>query len=152
MTSNLGARNIVSPKKLGFTKDENKDQEYSNMKKSVMDEVKKLFKPEFLNRIDEAIVFHTLNQENIESIVGIMFKQLAKRMFDNLKIVVEMTPEAKKYIAKEGFDEAYGARPLKRAIQSKIEDRLAEEILDGKINEGDKVKVHVENESIVIQN
>jgi ATP-dependent Clp protease ATP-binding subunit ClpC len=152
MTSNLGARNIVSPKKLGFTKDENKDQEYSNMKKSVMDEVKKLFKPEFLNRIDEAIVFHTLNQENIESIVGIMFKQLAKRMFDNLKIVVEMTPEAKKYIAKEGFDEAYGARPLKRAIQSKIEDRLAEEILDGKINEGDKVKVHVEDESIVIQN
>jgi ATP-dependent Clp protease ATP-binding subunit ClpC len=152
MTSNLGARNIVSPKKLGFTKDENKDQEYSNMKKSVMDEVKKLFKPEFLNRIDEAIVFHTLNQENIESIVGIMFKQLAKRMFDNLKIVVEMTPEAKKYIAKEGFDEAYGARPLKRAIQSKIEDRLAEEILDGKINEGDKVKVHVEDGSIVIQN
>jgi ATP-dependent Clp protease ATP-binding subunit ClpC len=152
MTSNLGARNIVSPKKLGFTKDENKDQEYSNMKKSVMDEVKKLFKPEFLNRIDEAIVFHTLNQENIESIVGIMFKQLAKRMFDNLKIVVEMTPEAKKYIAKEGFDEAYGARPLKRAIQSKIEDRLAEEILDGKINEGDKVKVHIEDGSIVIQN
>ena len=152
MTSNLGARNIVSPKKLGFTKDENKDQEYSNMKKNVMDEVKKLFKPEFLNRIDDAIVFHTLNQENIESIVGIMFKQLATRMFDNLKIVVEMTSEAKAYIAKEGFDEAYGARPLKRAIQSKIEDRLAEEILDGKIKEGDKVTIHVEEDRIVIQN
>ncbi len=116
-----------------------------------MDEVKKLFKPEFLNRIDEAIVFHTLSQENIQEIVGIMFRQLAKRMFDNLKIVVMMTPEAEAYIAEEGFDEAYGARPLKRAIQSKIEDRLAEEILDGKIKEGDKVTVHVKEQEIVIQ-
>ncbi len=151
MTSNLGARNIVAPKKLGFTQDENKEQEYTTMKKNVMDEVKKLFKPEFLNRIDEAIVFHTLNQENIQEIVGIMFRQLAKRMFDNLKIVVMMTPEAEAYIAEEGFDEAYGARPLKRAIQSKIEDRLAEEILDGKIKEGDKVTVHVKEQEIVIQ-
>ncbi|WZL80258.1 ATP-dependent Clp protease ATP-binding subunit [Vallitaleaceae bacterium 9-2] len=151
MTSNLGARNIVAPKKLGFTQDENKEQEYTTMKKNVMDEVKKLFKPEFLNRIDEAIVFHTLNQENIQEIVGIMFRQLAKRMFDNLKIVVMMTPEAEAYIAQEGFDEAYGARPLKRAIQSKIEDRLAEEILDGKIKEGDKVTVHVKDQEIVIQ-
>ncbi len=151
MTSNLGARNIVAPKKLGFTQDENKEQEYTTMKKNVMDEVKKLFKPEFLNRIDEAIVFHTLSQENIQEIVGIMFRQLAKRMFDNLKIVVMMTPEAEAYIAEEGFDEAYGARPLKRAIQSKIEDRLAEEILDGKIKEGDKVTVHVKEQEIVIQ-
>lgn len=141
MTSNIGARNIVAPKKLGFTHEENKDKNYQNMKKSVMDEVKKLFRPEFLNRIDEVIVFHTLTEENIREIVGIMVKQLSKRLFDNLKIVIKLDDSAKKYIAKEGYEEIYGARPLKRAIQSKIEDRLAEEILDGRITEGDEVKV-----------
>ncbi len=141
MTSNIGARNIVTPKKLGFTHEENKDKNYQNMKKSVMDEVKKLFRPEFLNRIDEVIVFSTLTEENIREIVGIMVKQLSKRLFDNLKIVIKLDDSAKKYIAKEGYEEIYGARPLKRAIQSKIEDRLAEEILDGRITEGDEVKV-----------
>ncbi len=151
MTSNLGARNIVEPKKLGFTQDETKEQMYTSMKKNVMDEVKRLFKPEFLNRIDETIVFHTLTQKNIESIVGILFKSLAKRVQNNLKITLKITPRAKKYLAQEGFDEAYGARPLKRSMQSKIEDPLAEEILDGTINAGDIVTIHARKDGIIIQ-
>lgn len=141
MTSNIGARNIVAPKKLGFTQDDSKETNYQDMKTRVMDEVKKLFRPEFLNRIDEVIVFHSLTVENIREIVGIMFGQLAKRLFDNLKIVLNLDDTAREYIAKEGYEEVYGARPLKRAIQSKIEDRLAEEILDSKISEGDEVDV-----------
>lgn len=152
MTSNIGARNIVAPKKLGFTHDESKEKNYQDMKKNVMDEVKKLFKPEFLNRIDEIIVFHPLTPENIDSIVGIMFKQLAKRLFDNLKIVVKMSEAARAYIAKEGYEEAYGARPLKRAIQSKIEDRLAEHILDGKIKESDEVLIDFIEGELTFQN
>ncbi len=141
MTSNIGARNIVAPKKLGFKQEDDREKNHQDMKKNVMDEVKKLFRPEFLNRIDEVIVFHSLSKDNIQEIVGIMFNQLAKRMFDNLKIVIQLDESAKEYIAKEGYEEIYGARPLKRAIQSKIEDRLAEEILDGRIKEGDKVSV-----------
>lgn len=148
MTSNIGARNIVAPKKLGFKQEDDREKNHIDMKRNVMDEVKKLFRPEFLNRIDEVIVFHSLSKENIQEIVGIMFKQLAKRMFDNLKIVIKLDETAKEYIAKEGYEEIYGARPLKRAIQSKIEDRLAEEILDGRINEGDKVSVVSKEETI----
>ncbi len=148
MTSNIGARNIVAPKKLGFKQEVDKDKNHLEMKRNVMDEVKKLFRPEFLNRIDEVIVFHSLSKENIKEIVGIMFKQLAKRMFNNLKIVIQLDDTAKEYIAKEGYEEIYGARPLKRAIQSKIEDRLAEEILDGSIKEGDKVSVVCKEDQI----
>lgn len=151
MTSNLGARNIVAPKKLGFTKDIDHDKNYKDMKKGVMDEVKKLFRPEFLNRIDESIVFHTLSEENIEEIVGIMFKQLAKRLEDNLKLQVKLSKEATKLLAKEGFEEAYGARPLKRAIQAKIEDQMAEKILDATIKEGDKVLLTVKEDEIVFE-
>jgi len=143
MTSNIGARNIISPKKLGFTQETDKDKNYSEMKKNVMDEVKKLFRPEFLNRIDEVIVFHSLSVEDIGQIVGILFMQLAKRLFNNLKIVIKLDDLAREYIVKEGFEEAYGARPLKRAIQSKIEDRLAEHILDEKIKEGDEVHISI---------
>jgi ATP-dependent Clp protease ATP-binding subunit ClpC len=148
MTSNIGARNIVSPKRLGFTQAVDKEKDHQDMKRNVMDEVKKLFRPEFLNRIDEVIVFHTLTTENINDIVGIMFKQLAKRLFDNLKVVVKLDESARLYIAKEGYEEAYGARPLKRAIQSKIEDKLAEEILEGKIKESDIVHVAYEADQI----
>jgi len=141
MTSNIGARNIVSPKKLGFTQNETKEKDHLEMKSKVMDEVKKLFRPEFLNRIDEVIVFHSLTVDDIKEIVGIMCNQLAKRLFENLKIVLKFEDSVKAYIAKEGYDIAYGARPLKRAIQSKIEDRLAEAILDNHISEGDEVQV-----------
>jgi len=148
MTSNIGARNIVAPKKLGFTQSEDREKNHKDMKKNVMDEVKRLFRPEFLNRIDEVIVFHSLTPENIKEIVGIMFNQLSKRLFDNLKLVLKLDESAKEYIAKEGFEEAYGARPLKRAIQSKIEDRLAEKILEGMIKEGDEINITCKDDKI----
>jgi ATP-dependent Clp protease ATP-binding subunit ClpC len=141
MTSNAGARNIVSPKKLGFASMTDEASNYKTMQKDVMDEVKRLFKPEFLNRIDETIVFHSLTKENIREIVGIMIQQLSDRLTTNLNIHIELSEIAMDFIAKEGFDEVYGARPLKRAIQQKIEDQLAEHILDGRIKEGDKVKI-----------
>ncbi len=142
MTSNLGARNIVEPKILGFSNTEDEKKSYSDMKKSVMDEVKKLFRPEFLNRIDEVIVFHSLSKENVLEIVSILFKALSKRLKKNMNIDVRMTDEAVALIAEEGFDKNYGARPLKRAIQSKIEDKLAEKILDGIFKEGDKIRIN----------
>lgn len=148
MTSNIGARNIIAPKRLGFTSTDNEAKNYEDMKKNVMDEVKRLFRPEFINRIDEMIVFHPLTQEDIKEIVSIMVSQLAKRIKENMGITIEISDAAKEYLAKEGFDQAYGARPLRRAIQSKIEDRLAEEILDGNIKEGDHVRIEFENEKL----
>ncbi len=152
MTSNIGARNIVAPKKLGFKQEEDKEKDFTEMKAKVMEEVKRLFRPEFLNRIDEVIVFHMLTQANIEEIVGILFNQLAKRLFNNLKLVVTLSDEATSYLAKEGFEEAYGARPLRRAIQSKIEDRLAESILDTTIQEGDEIVIDVEDDQLLFRN
>ncbi|WP_058486911.1 ATP-dependent Clp protease ATP-binding subunit [Defluviitalea phaphyphila] len=149
MTSNIGARNIVAPKRLGFNFADDEAKNYEDMKKNVMDEVKRLFRPEFINRIDEIIVFHPLTKEDIKQIVSIMVNQLAKRIEKNMKITIQITEEAKEYLAKEGFDQAYGARPLRRAIQSKIEDRLAEEILDGKIKEGDTVKIDLLEDKLV---
>ncbi len=151
MTSNVGARNIVAPKKLGFASQVDEQANYSDMQKSVMDEVKKLFRPEFLNRIDESIVFHSLTQENIKEIVYIMFKQLANRMESNLGIHLQLSEESVVYLSKEGFDEIYGARPLKRAIQQKIEDQLAEHILDGRIKEGDKVLIELEEDALTFK-
>ena len=149
MTSNVGARNIVSPKKLGFTSGEDAKKDYADMKKNVMDEVKKLFRPEFLNRIDEIIVFHQLTQENIRDIVGIMFKQLAARVQQNAGIQIELTSEAAAFLAKEGFDAVFGARPLRRALQNQVEDALAEKILAGEIREGDSVRIDLQNGALV---
>ncbi|NLJ88880.1 MAG: ATP-dependent Clp protease ATP-binding subunit [Epulopiscium sp.] len=148
MTSNIGARNIVEPKRLGFASADSEARNYDDMKKNVMDEVKRLFRPEFLNRIDEMIVFHPLNKEHIKEIVSIMVEQLAKRIKENMGITIEISESAKDYLAKEGFDQAYGARPLRRAIQSKIEDKMAEEILDGNIKEGDHVKIDMEEDRL----
>ena len=117
-----------------------------------MDEVKKLFRPEFLNRIDETIVFHPLTKENIKDIVGILFNQLSSRMQKNLGIILKLGESGKEYLAKEGFDELYGARPLKRAIQQKVEDQLAEHILDGRIKEGDEVEVNLEGDNLTFTN
>lgn len=149
MTSNVGARNIVSPKKLGFTSGEDAKKDYADMKRNVMDEVKKLFRPEFLNRIDEIIVFHQLTQENIRDIVGIMFKQLAARVQQNAGIQIELTSEAAAFLAKEGFDAVFGARPLRRALQNQVEDALAEKILAGEIREGDSVRIDLQNDALV---
>ncbi len=114
-----------------------------------MDEVKKLFRPEFLNRIDEIIVFHQLTQENIRDIVGIMFKQLAARVQQNAGIQIELTSEAAAFLAKEGFDAVFGARPLRRALQNQVEDALAEKILAGEIRKGDSVRIDLQNGALV---
>jgi ATP-dependent Clp protease ATP-binding subunit ClpC len=151
MTSNAGARNIISPKRLGFASVNDEVSNYKSMQKDVMDEVKKIFKPEFLNRIDETIVFHSLTRENIREIVGIMFNQLAIRMDKNLGIMLFLTEGAIDFIAKEGFDEAYGARPLRRAIQQKIEDQLAQHILDGAITEGNFIDIDIEGDELTFK-
>src|SRR5699024_717190 len=139
MTSNAGAQSIVEPKRLGFGSTEDKDADYRKMKDSVMEEVRRLFKPEFLNRIDDIIVFHMLSKEEIKKIVGLLLKDFIKRCKTQMDIEVKVTEGGKELIAKEGFDPKYGARTLKRAIQNKIEDTMAEEILEGRIHAGDKV-------------
>ncbi|MBR2062771.1 MAG: AAA family ATPase, partial [Anaerotignum sp.] len=141
MTSNAGARSIAAPKRLGFTSMETAEQSYEHMKKGVMDEIKNIFKPEFLNRIDDIIVFHPLEKEDIIEIVKLMTNILAKRIKDNMNITVSFTDKAIEKIAEDGYDKAYGARPLKRAIQSKIEDAFAEAFLRGEFKAGDKVSI-----------
>ena len=149
MTSNVGARSIINPKKLGFVEDENKERDYNNMKKRVMDEVKNLFRPEFLNRIDDIIVFHPLDNEDIAKITTLMLNETAERIRQNMDIDLIFTKELVAYIAKEGYDQMYGARPLRRAIQNKVEDELAEAILQGRFREGDKVRGDFKDDKIV---
>ena len=145
MTSNAGAENIVAPKTLGFATSTDEKQSHENMKNKVMDEVRRIFKPEFINRIDEIIVFHMLNKEQIGKIVDIMINTVNKRTLEQMKISIELDDEAKKYIVDKGYDEKYGARPLRRTIQNELEDNIAEKILEGKIKEGNKVKVTVKD-------
>ena len=149
MTSNAGAKNIIAPKKLGFTADTSEDKSYANMKDTVMAEVKHLFKPEFINRIDDIIVFHPLNEENVKEIVKLMTKEIVKRVKENMDIDISFTDEAVALIAKEGFDPAYGARPLRRELQSKVEDRFAEEFLQNKIKKGDSVAIDAKENELV---
>ncbi len=147
MTSNAGAENIVSPKNLGFNTSKDPEQDYKNMKNKVMDEVKRIFKPEFLNRIDEMIVFHMLTKENVARIVDIMMNSINKRIKEQLNITIELSDAAKSYIVDAGYDEKYGARPLKRALQQKVEDELAEQILEGRIKSSDIVYVDKKEDS-----
>lgn len=151
MTSNAGAQNIIAPKRLGFTSVVDEKEDYKRMKEGVMDEVKKIFKPEFINRIDEIIVFHSLTKEDINSIVTIMIATIAKRSKAQMNISLEASDEVVKHIAEVGFDSKYGARPLRRAIQTNIEDKLAEAILAGTIKEGDMVLVEYLDNEIVVQ-
>ncbi len=141
MTSNAGARSIAAPKRLGFTSMETAEQSYEHMKKGVMDEIKNIFKPEFLNRIDDIIVFHPLEKEDIIKITELLTRILSKRIKENMNISVSFTDKAIEKIAEDGFDKAYGARPLRRAIQSKIEDPFAEAFLRGDFKSGDKVSI-----------
>ncbi len=143
MTSNAGAENIVSPKNLGFNASRDAEQDYKNMKERVLDEVKRLFKPEFLNRIDEIIVFHMLTRDDVARIVDIMAASINKRIGEQMNLSIELDEKARDYIVKSGYDEKYGARPLKRALQSKVEDELAEQILEGRIKAGDSVFISV---------
>ena len=148
MTSNAGAQSIVEPKRLGFSQGEDKKKDYEDMKRGVMEEVRRIFKPEFLNRDDEILVFHMLDKQEIRQIVNILVKKLEKRCKEQLDIELVVRNSVKDYLAENGFDSKYGARPLKRAIQNKLEDRMAEEILDGKIHRGDRVIVSVSKKVI----
>ncbi len=139
MTSNAGAQQIIAPKHLGFGLQDNAEADYKKMRESVLEEVKKIFKPEFINRIDEMLVFHTLTQENIQEIVRLMLASLNKRLEAQMGITLEVSKKVVEYIAKSGFDKNYGARPIRRSIQSKIEDALADKVLSGEIMPGDKV-------------
>lgn len=139
MTSNAGAQSIVSPKRLGFTGHEDAKADYNKMKEGVMDEVKRLFKPEFLNRIDEMIVFHALSRQDICEIVKIMLGTIEKRCMTQMDLRLKVDDALLGHLAEKGLDEKYGARPLRRAIQTELEDRLTEEILEGKVRQGDTV-------------
>ncbi len=148
MTSNAGAQRIVEPKHLGFGVKDTEESDHEKMKDAVMEEVKRMFRPEFINRIDEIIVFHMLNEENIKSIVRLMLKELKERAFNQTGIKLKFSDEAITYLAKKGFDRVYGARPVKRAIQTNIEDKLAEGIVEGNIKNDDEVFVDASEDGI----
>lgn len=155
MTSNVGARLITDTKTLGFTrsvenKDEDENKKYEETKKDVLQELKKQFRPEFINRIDEIIVFHKLTDSEIEKIIDIMLQEVINRMKEN-NIEIKIDKSVKELIAKEGIDKAYGARPLRRTIQSKLEDKLAEAILDGKLKVGVKATISSKDGEIVVK-
>ncbi|MDY5640207.1 MAG: ATP-dependent Clp protease ATP-binding subunit [Lachnospiraceae bacterium] len=150
MTSNAGANRIVDPKKLGFAAVEDEKMDYDKMKSGVMDEIKLIFKPEFINRIDEIVVFRMLNEADMMKIATILTASLVKRAKEYMGIDLTITDAAKKLLVKKGSDKKFGARPLKRAIQTELEDILSEEILKGNIKEGAKVKTKVAGGKIVI--
>lgn len=152
MTSNVGARSIISPKKLGFMTHEDAQKSYEDMKKNVIGEVKELFRPEFLNRIDEIIVFHPIELEDAKKITTIMLNEVKKRVKENMEIEIEFTDDLLAHIAQEGFDQNYGARPLRRTIQTQIENPLAEKILEKEINIENKVSVDYKDGKVVFSN
>ena len=146
LTSNAGAQRIIEPKQLGFASNSDDKKDYSDMKNSVMEEVKQMFKPEFLNRIDETIVFHQLTKEDLKEILDILLKEINSRLDEQMQMNLRLTDKAKEFLIDKGYDKKYGARPLKRALQNEIEDRLAEQILFGNIKQGDKVKIDCKGE------
>ena len=148
MTSNTGAQRIIDPKKLGFVTASNADTEHEDMKKNVMDEVKQNFKPEFLNRIDDIIVFRALTEDDVRNISNLLLKELKQRVASQMEIQLKFGDAVKKLIFEKGYDKKYGARPLKRAIQTNIEDELAEAVLKGEIKRGDTVQVTVRNDKV----
>lgn len=149
MTSNAGAQRIVDPKKLGFSNVENAESEHKDMKNNVMEEIKRMFKPEFLNRIDDIIVFRALSKEDVKGIAALMLKELKNRLAKQMDITLTYGDTVKNFIFEKGYDKKYGARPLKRAIQNYIEDALAEEILSGKLQASDKVGMSVSDGKVV---
>ena len=141
MTSNAGASRIIEPKKLGFGSVSTEEQDYQYMKDGVMEEVRRIFKPEFLNRIDETIVFHALTKDDMGAIVDIMMKSLGERTKSQMGISLVLEESGKSFLIDKGYDQKYGARPLRRTIQSEVEDRLAEAILDGSVKKGSTVRI-----------
>ena len=148
MTSNVGAHTIRKQKTLGFaTSESESESQYEKMRTNIMEELRKTFRPEFLNRIDEVIVFHQLDDKHIHSIIDLMLKQLSKRLVE-LEIELEFDQSAKEFIATKGTNLEYGARPLRRTIQKEIEDKLSEEMLRGNVLQGAKIKATVENDEL----
>ena len=151
MTSNAGAENILAPKRLGFASENDEKASYGFMKDKVMEEVRRLFKPEFLNRIDEIIVFHQLNKEHMKQIADIMLKSILKRTREQMNMALQVDDQAKELLIEKGYDQKYGARPLRRTIQNMVEDQLAEEILDGRIKKGDQVLVSSDGKKLTFR-
>ncbi|MCR5507452.1 MAG: ATP-dependent Clp protease ATP-binding subunit [Lachnospiraceae bacterium] len=151
MTSNAGANRIIDPKHLGFSTQVDKEADHKKMKDGVMEEVKRIFRPEFINRIDEIIVFRSLDQDDMQKIVTLLTDQLTARMKEELNVTLTVTASVKKHIALKGTDKKFGARPLKRAIQTMLEDKLAQDVLDGYITEGSKVRVTLKKGEIVTE-
>ena len=150
MTSNAGAQSIIEPKKLGFGAKEDEKQDHERMKASVMEEVKRIFKPEFLNRIDETIVFRALNKDDMKKIIGIMVRDLQKRCKEQLQIDLVVREAAKEFIVEKAYDRKYGARPLRRKLQDEVEDRLADALIRGEIHAKDHVIVTTKNKEIIV--
>lgn len=148
MTSNAGAQAIIDPKRLGFVTKEDKGADYKRMKSNVMNEIKLVFRPEFLNRIDEIIVFHSLGSDEMKKITGLMCKEIVKRAKEQLNITLTIRDSVKKHIVETGTDQKYGARPLRRAIQNQLEDALADAILSGEIKSGDHVEAGLHKKEI----
>ena len=146
MTSNAGAENIIAPKVMGFSSGQDADRDYNIMKDKVMEEVRRIFRPEFLNRLDDIIVFRQLTKENMLSIADILLKEFTGRIYKEKGIRAEFTPEAKNVLINKGYDEKYGARPLRRAIQTMVEDSMADAILDGRIKEKDKIIIDADGD------
>ena len=151
MTSNIGAQSIIEPKRLGFLSQEDQQKDYEYMKEKVMNEVKRMFKPEFLNRIDEIIVFHSLTKKEMKHIINILLKDLKKRCNEQMHMQLRVSDKVKEYLIETSFDSKYGARPLKRAIQSKLEGPLAEKILRGEIKKDDTISVGLYNKKITFK-
>lgn len=151
MTSNAGAQRIVEPKRLGFASMEDAQKDHQQMKESVMEEVKRIFKPEFLNRIDETIVFHALSEDEVKQIVDLLLKSFIKRVKEQMDITLRYGEPLRSFIFKKGYDKKYGARPLKRAIQTNVEDMLAEEILKGAVKSGDHVSLGIKEDKVVFR-
>ncbi len=151
MTSNAGAQSIVEPKRLGFGGSDSESEKYKDMKNGVMEEVRRIFKPEFINRIDDIIVFHQLSKDDMKSIVTLLSKDLIHRAKEQMGITLSISAGVKEEIIGKGSDKKYGARPLRRAIQNMIEDPLAEELLSGKVKSGDTVHVNLSNGKIVFK-
>lgn len=146
MTSNAGANRIISPKALGFGQTMSEEDSHKKMKEGVMEEVKHIFKPEFINRVDEMIVFHALNETNIHDIAGIMMNAFVRRVKEQMEIVLRVSDDVIAYVAKKGFDKDYGARPIRRTLQNEVEDLLAEAVLAGEILRGDSADISIRQE------
>ncbi len=149
MTSNAGAQRIIAPKNLGFAAKTDAEMDHKRMKDGVLEEVKRIFKPEFINRIDEMIVFHALNKTNLRQIVTILSKNLCERCKNQLNLTLTISTTVKDYLVEKHADLKMGARPLKRAIQTQLEDKLAEELLSGRIVPGEKISASLKKDEIV---